>query len=383
MDISIKHKKRAVVAMSGGVDSSVAAAILQRDGYEVVGVTMKLWDYDRIGGINRESGCCSLDTVHDARVVCHQLGAAHYVWDLSEEFGKAVIDNFVHEYLEGRTPNPCVMCNRHIKWGTFLGKAKAMGADVVATGHYARVTHDPTSGLFSLRKSTNTRKDQSYALWGIRQAALAMTVFPVGDMTKEEVRNHAAEMGLRTAQKKESQEICFVTDNDYNRFLKEQVPGLEDRLQGGKIKTGDGRTVGEHEGHAFYTIGQRRGVGVALNRPIYVTRIDARENTVYVGGKEELFAPGLIATDINLIRHRTIEEEITIEAKIRYNDPGHRARLVPAEGTRMQIWFDEPQCAVTPGQSVVFYQDDEVLGGGIIDCALHEHAATQAAPISI
>ena len=365
MEFHVKNRKRAIVAMSGGVDSSVTAALLKEQGYEVIGVTMKLWNYDDIGGVNRESGCCSIDTVHDARVVCHQLDAPHYVWDLSEEFGKAVIDNFVHEYLEGRTPNPCVMCNRHIKWGTFLAKAVSMGADVVATGHYARVTTDG-SGLHSLRKSTNLNKDQSYALWGIRQKALAMTLFPVGDMTKEEVRAFAEKLGLRTAKKKESQEICFITDNDYGRFLRDRIPGLGQDLSGGLVKTVDGAVVGTHDGYAFYTIGQRRGVGVALNRPIYVTGIDRSTNVVYVGDRETLYAPGLIATDVNLIRRDLIAGSHRVDAKIRYNDPGHPAELT-LRGDDVRICFDEPQCAITPGQSVVFYKNDEVLGGGIID----------------
>lgn len=365
MEVHVKNRKRAIVAMSGGVDSSVTAALLKEQGYEVIGVTMKLWNYDDIGGVNRESGCCSIDTVHDARVVCHQLDAPHYVWDLSEEFGKAVIDNFVHEYLEGRTPNPCVMCNRHIKWGTFLAKAVSMGADVVATGHYARVTTDG-SGLHSLRKSTNLNKDQSYALWGIRQKALAMTLFPVGDMTKEEVRAFAEKLGLRTAKKKESQEICFITDNDYGRFLRDRIPGLGQDLSGGLVKTVDGAVVGTHDGYAFYTIGQRRGVGVALNRPIYVTGIDRSTNVVYVGDRETLYAPGLIATDVNLIRRDLIAGSHRVDAKIRYNDPGHPAELT-LRGDDVRICFDEPQCAITPGQSVVFYKNDEVLGGGIID----------------
>lgn len=369
MDVIIKNKKRVVVAMSGGVDSSVTAALLKEQGYEVIGVTMKLWDYAEVGGgeINRESGCCSIDTIHDARMVCAQLDAPHYVWNLSEEFGRAVIDNFVNEYLEGRTPNPCVMCNKHIKWGTFLTKAKHLDADYVATGHYARSVYDERLQKFTLRKSYNLKKDQSYALWGIRQKALAMTLFPVGEMTKDEVRTYGEKIGLRTAKKRESQEICFITDNNYNRFLKEKVKNLSENLAHGQIKTLDGKTVGEHDGYAFYTIGQRRGVGVAMNEPVYVTSINAKDNVIHVGRKDDLLAQGLTAREVNLIRHDSIEDDIPVTAKIRYNDIGHDGIMTARDNGDIQIIFDEAQRAITPGQSVVFYNDDEVLGGGVID----------------
>ncbi len=365
------QKDRVVVAMSGGVDSSVAAALLQEQGYDVIGVTMKLWDTAEVGGgeVNRESGCCSLDTIHDARAVCDQLGVPHYVWNLSEEFGSSVIDNFVQEYLDGRTPNPCVMCNRHIKWGTFLAKSRSLGARFIATGHYARIVPDPQTGQFALHKSSNLRKDQSYALWGIRRDALPMTLFPVGDMTKDQVRTHAARLGLRTAKKAESQEICFVVDNDYNRFLKEKVAAIQTSLADGSIVTRDGREVGHHDGYPFYTIGQRRGVGVAMNEPVYVTEIRARENVIVIGPKTDLLSRGLIARQINVLRD--FPAHFSVTAKIRYNDPGHPAvaRILNQE---IHLRFDSAQPAVTPGQSVVLYDGDEVLGGGIIERALKD-----------
>jgi tRNA-specific 2-thiouridylase len=266
------------------------------------------------------------------------------------------------------------MCNKHIKWGSFLVKAKNLGAEYVATGHYARSVYDEDLEKFTLRKSLNLKKDQSYALWGIRQAALAMTIFPIGDMSKDEVRDYAAQKGLRTAQKKESQEICFITDNNYKRFLKEKIHGLEKKLAHGKIVTEEGALVGEHEGYAFYTIGQRRGVGVAMNEPVYVTEIHAQNNVIVVGKKDDLLASGLTAQSVNLIRHEHIDRAIPVTAKIRYNDVGHPGLLSTNEDGDIQVLFEEDQRAITPGQSVVFYQDDEVLGGGVIDRVLKKVA---------
>lgn len=356
--------------MSGGVDSSVTAALLKEQGFEVIGITMKLWDFDKLGGnINHESGCCSLDSINDARMVCDSIGAPHYVFDLSEEFHSAVIDNFVDEYLVGRTPNPCVMCNKHIKWGTFWHKARKLGADYLATGHYARVSQDPGQGRFILRKGMDHNKDQSYALWGITQKALAMTLFPIGELTKVEVREHADRLKLKTANKSESQEICFIPDNDYARFLDRQVEGLGDRVSGGEIVTAEGDVVGHHRGYPFYTIGQRRGVGVAMNTPIYVTNIDHKNNRIEIGGNDSLLHRGLTASQVNWVSTAP-GEELEAEVKIRYNDAGSPAIVSPEGSDAVRIAFREPQRAVTPGQSVVFYDEDRVLGGGIIDRSL-------------
>lgn len=367
IDTNNNHRETVVVAMSGGVDSSVAAALLQERGYRVIGVTMNLWDYDRVGGnINRDSGCCSIDTMDDARAVCHQLGVPHYVVNFRDEFEATVTENFISEYMEGRTPNPCVRCNTYIKWGVLLQKAKELGADKIATGHYARVAYDEKSGRYLLKRGKDPRKDQSYALWGVRQYGLAHTLFPVGEYTKDEIRQIARHLGLRTANKKESQEICFIPDNDYTRFLRQKRPDLEVRLKDGEIVDQQGRRLGTHPGYPFYTIGQRKGIGVALGKPVYVTEIDPVHNRIIIGSNDDLRHIGLIAEHLNWITFEELTEELEVEAKIRYNDPGAPARLIPMDNGEVKVLFHQPQRAVTPGQSVVFYQGDLVIGGGII-----------------
>ncbi|MFQ5825088.1 MAG: tRNA 2-thiouridine(34) synthase MnmA [bacterium] len=363
----IKNRETVVVAMSGGVDSSVAAALLHDRGYQVIGVTMNLWDYDRVGGnINQDSGCCSIDTIDDARSVCYTLGVPHYLVNFREQFEAEVTDNFISEYLKGRTPNPCVRCNTYIKWGVLLQKVQELSADKMATGHYARTTFDEKSGRFLLRRSKDRKKDQSYALWGIRQYGLARTLFPVGEFNKEEIRQVARNLGLRTAEKKESQEICFIPDNDYTRYLKKKRPNLESQLQGGEIFDQKGNHLGSHRGYPFYTIGQRKGLGIAIGQPIYVTEINAVNNYIIVGDNNDLRHIGLIADNMNWICIANLEEELEVEAKIRYNDPGASALVTPITKDRVKVSFKEPQRSVTPGQSVVFYQGDVVVGGGII-----------------
>jgi len=361
-----KKDTTVVVAMSGGVDSSVTAALLKEQGYNVIGVTMKTYDFEDVGGnVANETSCCGLGAMNDARAVAAQIGIPHYVVDFREAFGQRVIGNFVDEYLQGRTPNPCIICNREIKWGELLRKAEALGGQFLATGHYARVRFDATRQRYVLSKSVNDAKDQSYALWGLSQAALGKTMFPLGHMAKTEVRDLAHRLGLRTADKEESFEICFVADNSYERFLKDRVPDLESRVSSGAIKMGD-EVVGRHRGYPFYTIGQRRGIG-SFGKPVYVTEIEKESNTVHIGPKEDLMRSGLLARQINMVGFSSIPEGMSVQAKVRYKDDPSPATVYSEEGAGIRVVFEEAKRAITPGQSVVLYEDDDVVCGGVIE----------------
>ena len=354
-----------VAAMSGGVDSSVAAALLLEQGYNVIGVTMKTYEYDDVGGnIGNETSCCGLGAVHDARAAAAKLGIPHYVVDFRSTFEREVISNFVDEYLRGRTPNPCVQCNREIKWGELLKKAGSLGAQYVATGHYARIRFDEAAGRYGILRSTNVAKDQSYALWGLPQDALAKTLFPVGEMTKTQVREIAARHGLRNAAKQESFEICFVPDNKYDRFLKERVAQLESQVAGGEIVS-EGRVVGKHTGYPFYTIGQRRGLG-AFGKKMYVTEIQSASNRVVIGPEGDLYRSGLRAGQVNWVGMPLAGSPLPVTAKVRYKDEATEAMLFPEGDREVTVRFDEPKRAITPGQSVVWYVDDLLAGGGVI-----------------
>ena len=359
--------KRVVVAMSGGVDSSVAAGLLVEQGYDVIGVTMKTHRYEDVGGnTGNESSCCSLDGINDARRIAATLGFPHYVLDFGEPFGKEVIDNFVAEYLAGRTPNPCVICNRKIKWEELLKKAESLGAEAIATGHYARVRLDKQSDRYVVSRGRDAAKDQSYALWGLTQKSLARTLFPLAELTKTETRECAGRLGLPVAGKGESFEICFIPDDDYERFLKDRVPGLANRVEGGEVVF-DGKVIGHHHGFPFYTVGQRKGLGIATGQPVYVTGIDHVNNRVTVGMEEALYHRVLMAREVNMIKYTDCTMPRNVKAKIRYKDEGGGATVQTLGGGKAWVEFESPRRAITPGQSVVFYEDDDVIGGGIID----------------
>jgi tRNA-specific 2-thiouridylase len=353
--------------MSGGVDSSVAVALLHKQGYEVIGITMKTWGFMEVGGAPKhESGCCSLDAIFDAKNVANSFGIPHYTVDFTKAFEEAVIDNFVDEYLNGRTPNPCVVCNRKIKWEELLKKADSLDAKYVATGHYAVVEHNKHTDRYMLKLSKDNKKDQTYALWGLTQESLSRTLFPLGTLTKEDVRNLALEYGLKTAKKPESMEICFVADDNYERFLRERVPEVIEKVEGGYFVY-HGKKVGEHKGIPFYTVGQRRGIGIAFGKPIYVKNIDEKNNIVELGDKDELLNCLVCAKDINYVSVDGIKENDIVYAKIRYADKATPAKIISADENSIKLSYLEPKNAITPGQSLVIYDErGYVLAGGII-----------------
>jgi tRNA-specific 2-thiouridylase len=440
--MSSASKPLVVVAMSGGVDSSLAAFLLKEKGYEVIGITLKLWDYSEVGGdLYKDGRCCSLEAMNDARNVCQKLGIPHYVLDFKEKFKEKVINNFVEEYKKGRTPNPCIVCNTEIKWKLLWDKAKELGAEYLATGHYARIKYlevdksftTPTAGLaphreekrFLLLKGVDSRKDQSYALWRLSQENLSKTIFPLGELTKKEVRELAKKYNLKTAFKEESQEICFVPDNDYQRFLKEWT-SIRDKdsqeeinqIHPGPIYDLNKKKIGEHKGIPFYTIGQRRGLKIALGKPLYVVKIDPDENAIYVGENKDLLKTTFIVSNLNWISIPELKDKLNCSVKIRYLHSPAKATISPYADSRSSMsalrqaqggeqnrttglldkkdneftlkklsttpafsgrWltykpedkvlveFEKPERAITPGQSAVFYEGEKVIGGGVIE----------------
>jgi tRNA-uridine 2-sulfurtransferase len=357
--------KRVVVAMSGGVDSSLTAALLKDAGYDVIGVTMQLWHSQRDlqQSEGRGWGCCALAAVEDARRVALDLGIPYYVLNFQKPFYDQVVTYFIAEYQAGRTPNPCIACNRYMKFDLLLQKALELEADFIATGHYARIVFDETSRRYLLKKSADDKKDQTYTLYHMTQAQLAHTLFPLGSFQKEETREKAASLGLKVADKPDSQEICFIPDDDYKSFLQAEAG---QSFQPGPIYDPKGNLLGTHRGIPNYTIGQRKGLGLALGEPVYVTKINVGDNSLVVGKKEDTAARGLVADDLNFIPFEFPKAPLDVTVKIRYNSPEVEGVVTPSSGGVVRVEFLKPIHAVTPGQSVVFYRGDTLVGGGTI-----------------
>lgn len=363
----MSSKGRVLVAMSGGVDSSVAAVMLKEQGYDVIGITMKTWDYSRVGGkSDKETGCCTIESMNDAREIAVKYGFKHFIVDIRDEFGDWVIDRFVEDYMSGRTPNPCVLCNTHIKWAALLRRADNLGCDFIATGHYANVREE--NGRYVISRGLDPRKDQSYALWGVEQKHLARTKFPLGSYEKTEIRDLAEEFGLtKVADKPDSYEICFVPDDDYRRFLKDRVDGLEERVKGGKFVDQDGNIVGEHEGYPFYTIGQRRGLDLAMGKRVYVTNINPNTNVITIGEKKDLVSTTCKAKNVNLSKYGEVPGgEMEVTGAIRYNDDGAIGHLRQIGEDEIEVTFPTGREAIAPGQAVVCYEGNDVVAGGWI-----------------
>lgn len=351
--------------MSGGIDSTVAALMLHHQGYEVVGITMKTWDYAVSGGSKKETGCCNLDSFNDARMAAVQHGFPHFILDIREEFGSFVVENFVEEYLAGRTPNPCVLCNTHIKWRALLKRADALGCDFIATGHYASV-YQHENGRHVITKGLDETKDQSYVLWGLQQDLLSRTILPLGNFRKTEIRQMAHDFGYpELAKKSESYEICFVPDNDYRGFLKRKVEGLEEEVAGGSFVDKEGNILGKHKGYPFYTIGQRKGLDITFGKPVYVTAINPENNTVVLGDEADLEKQEMHVAKVNWIKYESLDAPMDALTKIRYKDKGSFSRI-EQDGTNVRVQFYENAKGIAPGQSAVFYEGNDVIGGGII-----------------
>lgn len=356
-------KKRVVVGMSGGVDSSVAAYLLKEQGYDVIGVTMQIWQDDGMEVLEENGGCCGLRAVDDARRVADVLGIPYYVMNFKEEFKERVMDTFISEYLSGKTPNPCIACNRYVKWESLLQRSLEIGADYIATGHYARIAH-LENGRYAIQNSATASKDQTYALYNLSQDQLAHTLMPIGEYTKEEVRKMAKAAGLPIAQKPDSQDICFVPDGDYAGFIRRERG--EDALKKGNFVLADGTVLGMHQGIACYTIGQRKGLGLSMGHPVFVTKIRADSNEVVIGENQDLFTHEVYADRLNWMALPKLAGRKRLLAKIRYSHKGAYAQVEQVGEDLVRCVFEEAQRAATPGQALVFYDGEYVAGGGTI-----------------
>ena len=375
----MEQKKTVVIGMSGGVDSSVAAWLLKEQGYHVIGVTMQIWQDEKPESLEEQGGCCGLSAVEDARQVAWQLGIPYYVMNFKSEFKDRVMDYFVDEYLKGRTPNPCIACNRHVKWEALLKRSLDIGADYIATGHYARVEQLP-NGRYALRRSVTAAKDQTYALYNLTQEQLSRTLMPVGAYEKDQIREFAGKLGLSVAHKADSQEICFIPDHDYAGFIREQVAdgkaGTEGcggckralrALEPGNFVDKDGRVLGCHRGLIHYTVGQRKGLNLSMGHPVFVTALRPETNEVVIGEAEDVFTDRLVCDQVNWMAVDGLHgKELLVTAKIRYSHKGSPCVIRELEHGLVECRFLEPVRAVTPGQAVVFYTDEYVAGGGVI-----------------
>ena len=350
--------------MSGGVDSSVMAALMIDAGYDVIAVTMRLGNHDTVEYDSEKPNCCSLEGVEDARYAAMQLGIPFYAVNHEDQFRRSIVDYFVDEYTVGRTPSPCVICNQELKFGTLVDLADQLDCEYIGTGHYAKIEQDPETGRYLLRKGSDFKKDQSYFLFSLTQSQLKRAIMPLGSLNKEAVRDIARRYKLKTAEKPESQELCFIADDDYKRFLKDRIP---EQIQKGEIVDQNGEKLGHHKGIPFYTVGQRRGLGIAVGEPIYVTGIKTETNTIVVGQADELLRQSMIVNQLNWIPFENLAEPIRAQIKIRYRDQGEMATVTPTVDGKVKVIFDQPRRAIAPGQAAVFYAQDLVIGGGWIE----------------
>lgn len=356
--------KKVLLGMSGGIDSSMAAVLLVEAGYDVIGLTIRTYDSINESCISKEKGCCTVESIFEAKKLAEKLRIPHYIIDARELFTDIVISDFKNEYMQGRTPNPCVVCNPHIKWNLMLSKADEFQCEFVATGHYAKIKQ--LNGQNYIVKGADDSKDQSYFLWMLSQEQLQRTLFPLGEYNKDEVRKLAAEKGFtKLSEKKESQEICFIPDDDYREFLKQNIPDFSDKISEGNFVDTTGKILGKHKGYPFYTIGQRKGLGIALGYPLFVKKINPETNTIILGKQEELFDEEMWVRDFQLMKYQILPPDFEASVKIRFRNKGYMGKINIFEN-KLQVLFTEKVPSVTPGQSAVFYEGDDVVGGGII-----------------